>query len=376
MTVHATTPTLSPAPHNGAARSPESSAPTLGTGLARFMAALRHDRGDATPVWFMRQAGRSLASYRALRRRHGFLELCKTPELAAEVTLLPVAELGVDAAVIFADIMLPVEPMGLELEMREGVGPVIGNPVRTLDDVERLRPVEPEADLSFVLDAIRLTRRELEGKTAVLGFAGAPFTLACYLIEGRPSRDYARAKALMYGAPAVWDALMGRLAAVTADYLLAQARAGADAVQLFDSWVGALSPIDYARYVKPHVASIFAALKAAGVPSINFGAETGGLLEVMAAAGGDVISVDARVPLDAAWARVGHDRGVQGNLDATRLLGGWTATEEGARDVLRRAAGRPGHIFNLGHGVLPETDPALLKRLVDLVHEETAVPKI
>ncbi len=343
-----------------------------GTGLARFLDACRHRAPDATPVWFMRQAGRCLPAYRAMRERHAFLDMCKTPELAAEVTLMPVHAFDVDAAVIFADIMLPVEPMGVDLEMREGVGPVIHNPIRTMADVARLRAIEPAEDVPFVLDAIRLVHGELAGKRAVLGFAGAPFTLACYLIEGKPSREYGLAKGLMYREPEVWHALMSKLSAVTAAYLRAQIAAGADAVQLFDSWVGALNPADYRRYVQPHVRAIFDAVRETGAPAIHFGTGTSGLLEDMAAAGGDAISVDARVMLDDAWARIGHDRGIQGNLDPTRLLAGWEATEEGARDVLRRAGGRPGHVFNLGHGVLPPTDPDLLARLVAFVHETTA----
>jgi len=320
----------------------------------------------------MRQAGRCLPAYRALRERHAFLKTCKTPELAAEVTLMPVRAFDVDAAVIFADIMLPVEPMGIDLEMREKVGPVIHNPVRTLADVERLRVIEPAEDVPFVLDTIRLVRRELDGKRAVLGFAGAPFTLACYLIEGKPSREYGLAKGLMYREPEVWHALMTKLSAVTVAYLCAQVAAGADAVQLFDSWVGALNKADYRAYVQPHVRAIFDAVRATGAPAIHFGAGTSDLLEEMAAAGGDLVSVDARVLLDEAWARIGADRGIQGNLDPTRLLASWEATEEGARDVLARAAGRPGHVFNLGHGVLPETDPDLLQRLAAFVHEITA----
>jgi len=347
------------------------SAPATGTGLARFLDACHQRVPDATPVWFMRQAGRCLPAYRALRERHTFLDTCKTPELAAEVTLMPVHAFDVDAAVIFADIMLPVEPMGIDLEMREKVGPVIHNPVRTMADVERLRAIEAAEDVPFVLDTICLVRRELDGKRAVLGFAGAPFTLACYLIEGRPSREYGLAKGLMYREPEVWHALMSKLSAVTAAYLRAQVAAGADAVQLFDSWVGALNPADYRRYVQPHVRAIFDAVRETGAPAIHFGTGTSALLEEMAAAGGDLVSVDARVLLDEAWARIGHDKGIQGNLDPTRLLAGWEATEEGACEVLRRAAGRPGHVFNLGHGVLPETDPDLLARLVEYVHDNT-----
>ena len=335
----------------------------------RFLRACRREPVDATPVWFMRQAGRSFAGYRALRERYGILELAKTPELCAEVTLMPVRELGVDAAVLFADIMLPLEPMGVDLRIEPEVGPIIDRPIRSAADVDALRPFDP-TDVSFTLDAIRLVRRELDGKAAIIGFSGAPFTLACYLIEGRPSRDYAIAKAFMYRESAAWHRLMERLSTMVMAYLRAQVDAGAQAVQLFDSWVGGLGPADYAAFVQPHVRRIFAGID--GVPTIHFGTGTAALLELMAEAGGDVIGVDHRVSLAEAWRRVGHDRGIQGNLDAARLLAGWEATEAGARAVLDEAAGRPGHVFNLGHGVLPQTDPELLRRLVDFVHEQTA----
>jgi uroporphyrinogen decarboxylase len=326
----------------------------------RFVRACRREPVDATPVWFMRQAGRSFAAYRALRERYGILELAKTPELCAEVTLMPVRELGVDAAVLFADIMLPLEPE---------VGPIIDRPIRSAADVAALRPFDP-SEVSFTLDAIRLVRRELDGSAGVIGFSGAPFTLACYLIEGRPSRDYAIAKAFMYREPAAWHDLMERLSSMVAGYLRAQVRAGAEVVQVFDSWVGGLGPLDYAAFVQPHVARIFAALD--DVPTIHFGTGTAALLEPMAQAGGDVIGIDHRVSLADAWRRVGYDRGIQGNLDAARVLAGWEATEAGARAVLREADGRAGHVFNLGHGVLPSSDTGLLRRLVDFVHEETA----
>jgi uroporphyrinogen decarboxylase len=340
------------------------------TGEGRFLAALRHEQPDATPVWFMRQAGRALTDYRALRERYPILTLAKTPELCAEVTLMPVRTFGVDAAVLFADIVLPLEPMGVSLEIQPDVGPIIHNPIRSAADVDRLRLIEPAEELGFVMDAIRLVSREISGQQALIGFSGSPFTLACYLIEGRPSRDYAIAKAFMYREPTAWHALMEKLAEVVTRYLNAQVAAGAQVVQLFDSWVGALSPADYVTCVQPHVARIFAAVR--GAPTIHFGTGTAALLELMAEAGGDVIGVDARQSLDVAWQRVGFERGIQGNLDATRLLAGWDATRDGALDVLRRAANRPGHIFNLGHGVLPDTDPALLARLVDLVHVESA----
>ncbi|MBA2633577.1 MAG: uroporphyrinogen decarboxylase [Chloroflexi bacterium] len=340
------------------------------TGAARLLAALRRERPDATPIWFMRQAGRCLADYRRLRERYDILTLAKTPELSAEVTLMPIAAFGVDAAVMFADIMLPLEPMGVELEIEPEIGPIIHNPIRSAADVDRLRLIEPAAELEFVMDAIRLVRGELDGRQALIGFAGAPFTLACYLIEGRPSRDYALAKAFMYRQPEAWHALLDKLSTVMVRYLNAQIGAGAQVVQLFDSWVGALNPADYVAFVQPHVRRIFAAVT--GAPTIHFGTQSAALLELMADAGGDVIGVDARQSLDVAWQRIGYGRGIQGNLDATRLLAGWQATEAGARDVLGRAGGRSGHIFNLGHGVLPDTDPDLLRRLVDFVHAETA----
>ena len=335
----------------------------------RFLRACLLEPVDATPVWFMRQAGRSFAAYRNLRERYGILELAKTPELCAEVTLMPVRELGVDAAVLFADIMLPLEPMGVGLRIEPEVGPIIDRPIRSAADVKALRAFDP-AEVSFTLDAIRLVRRELDGKAGVIGFSGAPFTLACYLIEGRPSRDYAAAKAFMYHEPAAWHDLMDRLSTMVVAYLRAQVDAGAQVVQLFDSWVGGLGPADYRAFVQPHVRRIFAALH--GVPTIHFGTGTAALLELMAEAGGDVIGIDHRVPLSDAWRRVGYDHGVQGNLDAARILAGWEATEAGVRAVLAEADGRLGHIFNLGHGVLPESDTALLRRLVDFVHEQTA----
>ena len=335
----------------------------------RFLRACRHEPVDATPVWFMRQAGRSFAAYRSLRERYGILDLAKTPELCAEVTLMPVRELGVDAAVLFADIMLPLEPMGVALRIEPDVGPIIDRPIRSAADVKTLRPFDP-AEVSFTLDAIRLVRRELDGTAGVIGFSGAPFTLACYLIEGRPSRDYALAKAFMYREPAAWNDLMERLSIMVAVYLRAQVDAGAQVVQLFDSWVGGLGPTDYETFVQPHVKRIFAALD--GVPTIHFGTGTAAILELMSDAGGDVIGIDHRVSLADSWRRVGYQRGIQGNLDAARVLAGWKATEAGARAVLAEAEGRPGHIFNLGHGVLPASDTGLLRRLVDLVHEETA----
>jgi uroporphyrinogen decarboxylase len=335
----------------------------------RFVRACRREPVDATPVWFMRQAGRSFAAYRALRERYGILELAKNPDLCAEVTLMPVRELGVDAAVLFADIMLPLEPMGVELRIEPEVGPIIDRPIRSPADVATLRPFHP-AEVAFTLDAIRLVKREIAGTAGVIGFSGAPFTLACYLIEGRPSRDFSTAKAFMYREPAAWHDLMKRLSVMVVAYLRAQIDAGADVVQLFDSWVGGLGPADYREFVQPHVRRIFAGLQ--GVPTIHFGTGTAALLELLAESGGDVIGLDHRVSLADSWRRLGHDRGIQGNLDSARLLAGWEATRAGALVVLGDAAGRSGHVFNLGHGVLPQTDTDLLRRLVDLVHAQTA----
>jgi uroporphyrinogen decarboxylase len=323
--------------------------------------AARREPVERTPVWFMRQAGRSLPEYRAIRERHTLFEVCEQPELCAEVTLQPVRRHDVDAAVMFADIMTPVLAMGVEVELVDGVGPVVREPLRTAADVERLRPGAPD---ERILDAIRIVRGELRGDQAVVGFCGGPFTVAGYLVEGKPSRDFARVKELMYREPHVWHALMDRLADGFAGYVAAQAAAGADVIQLFDSWVGALSPADYEEFVAPYSARILAAVD---VPTIHFGTGTATLLRAMTAVGGDVIGLDWRIPLDAGWAEVGEDRGVQGNLDPAVLLGPWGRVQAAAQDVLDRAANRPGHIFNLGHGVLPQTDPDVLGRLVELV---------
>jgi uroporphyrinogen decarboxylase len=341
------------------------------TGVARFLDACHLRQPDATPVWFMRQAGRCLAEYRELRKRYDILTMAKTPELCTQVTLMPVKELGVDAAVLYADIMLPLEGMGVSLEIQPDIGPIIHNPIRTMQDVHALHIIDAEESTPFVMQAIRLVRRELEGKQAVVGFSGAPFTLACYLIEGRPSRDYALAKSLMYGQPEIWHALMNKLTEVVSRYVLAQISAGVDVIQLFDSWVGSLGPSVYKQYVQPYSERIFEAIKQTSTPSIHFGTGTAGLLELMTEAGGDIISIDWRMDLDTAWARIGYDRGIQGNLDPTLLLTPWDVIEKGMQDVLQRAANRPGHIFNLGHGVLAATPPDILRRLVDAVHEST-----
>ena len=339
--------------------------------MSRFLQAARHQPVDVTPVWLMRQAGRSLPEYRKLRERWSLLDIVAQPELCAEVTLQPVRRLGVDAAVMFADIMLPLRGMGVEFDLVENIGPVIARPIASAADVDRL--VVPPGDEAApqVISAVRNV--VAQSPVPVIGFSGAPFTLASYLIEGRPSRDFARVKAFMYSEPNAFDKLLAKLSATMAGYLLAQVGAGASAVQLFDSWVGALAVEDYETRVLPHTRSIFAALKSADVPRIHFGTDTAGLLESIASADPDIVSVDWRVPLDAAWDRVGHDRGIQGNLDPAVLLGPPELVRERARDVLRRAGGRPGHIFNLGHGVLPSTPLENLQLLIETVHESEVV---
>jgi uroporphyrinogen decarboxylase len=336
--------------------------------------AARCEPTERTPIWFMRQAGRSLPEYRAIRERHAFFEINRSAELTAEVTLQPVRRHGVDAAVMFADIMTPVVGMGVEVELVEGVGPIVREPVRTMDAVERLLVPDPEEAVQPILEAIGIVRRELRPHQAVVGFCGAPFTVAGYLVEGKPSRDFATAKALMYREPRVWHALLERLADTFGAYGVAQARAGAHAVQLFDSWIGALSPSDYAEFAAPWSTRVLSALREADVPSIHFGTGCSTLVSAMARAGGDVIGLDWRIPLDEGWALAGDDRAVQGNLDPTLLLGPWNRIEAEARDVLAKAGGRAGHIFNLGHGVLPATDPGVLGRLRELVHAETGTP--
>ena len=318
----------------------------------------------------MRQAGRSLPEYRELRKRHDLFSVCRQPELCAEVTLQPVRAHNVDAAVMFADIMLPVIGMGVDVELVENVGPVIAEPVRAIADVERLRVPDPEEAVPFILEAVRLVRAELPPDKGLVGFAGGPFTVAGYLIEGKPTRDFVQTKRCMYGQPEVWHALMEKLAETFAAYLHAKVEAGADVIQLFDSWVGALSAADYEEFVAPYSARVLAAVD---VPTIHFGTGTTHLLPAMAAAGGDVIGLDWRIPIERGWEIVGADRGVQGNLDPALLLGPFERVAAAANRILDAVAGRRGHIFNLGHGVLPDTDPADLARLVELVHARTSV---
>jgi uroporphyrinogen decarboxylase len=331
--------------------------------------AARREPLDRRPVWFMRQAGRSLPEYRKIRESYDLFTICQNPELCAEVTMQPVHRLGVDGAVLFADIMLPVAfGLGVELELVDGVGPVVQHPIRTRADIDRLRSRDPGEAVPFTLETIRLLRRALDPSVAVIGFSGAPFTLAGYLIEGKPSREFLTTKTMMYAEPALWEALMTRLSRLVVDYLVAQVEAGAQIVQVFDSWVGALSPADYRRYVLPYMTGVFSGLQRAAVPAIHFGTGTAGILSLMREAGGDVIGIDWRVDLGEAWRVVGYDRGIQGNLDPALLLGPWPVVEDGARRVIDAAGGRPGHIFNLGHGVLPETPIEHLQRLVEFVH--------
>jgi uroporphyrinogen decarboxylase len=330
--------------------------------------ACRREPVEHTPVWFMRQAGRSLPEYRELRKRYGLFDIVGEPELCAEVTLQPVRRHNVDAAVMFTDIMFPVLGMGVDVELVENVGPVISDPVRSAVDVERLMVPEPEESVPTILDAVRLVRSALRDDQAVIGFCGGPFTVAGYLIEGKPSREFANVKTMMYRDSETWHALMEKLAETFARYISAKVRAGADVIQVFDSWVGALSPSDYEEFVAPYSARILAAVD---VPTIHFGTGTATLLSSMAEAGGDVIGLDWRIPLDRGWAEVGDDRGVQGNLDPSVLLAPWERIESETRAILGRAGGRPGHVFNLGHGVPPETDPAVLGRLTEFVHEAT-----
>jgi uroporphyrinogen decarboxylase len=338
----------------------------------RFLRACRREPTDRTPVWFMRQAGRYMAEYRALREKHDILTLCRTPELAVQVTLQPIDALGVDAAILFSDLLLPLEPLGVPFHFAAGEGPVVDAPVRTPADVERLRAFEPREALAPVLAAIRLLRRALDGRVPLIGFAGAPFTLASYAVEGGHSNHFTLTKRMMYEAPQTWHKLAALLASVVADYLRAQVEAGAQALQVFDSWVGALDAADYREFVMPHVKALFDGLKDTGVPLIHFGTGTGHLLALQREAGGDMIGVDWRTPLDEGWDRIGHDRAVQGNLEPHALFAPLPRLLARVDDVLARAGGRAGHVFNLGHGILPGTPVEHVRAVVEHVHARTA----
>jgi uroporphyrinogen decarboxylase len=363
---------------------------------SRFLKACRREHVDCTPVWFMRQAGRYMPEYRAVRERHSLLEIVKTPELAVQVTLQPIGAFDLDAAIIFADLLPPLEGMGLQLTYERGEGPVIHNPLRTPADIAALRVPDPHESVGYTLEAIRLAKRELADRVPLIGFAGAPFTLASYAIEGGGSRDYRRTKQLMHAQPEAWHMLMSKLSAMVSDYALAQVSAGADAVQIFDSWAGALAPDDYAEYVLPYVQDAIAGVRGQGTgdrgqgvakndvdnafptpnlqpptPIIYFGTDMSGMLPLLRQTGADVIGVDWRIQLDDAWARLGPGLAVQGNLDPMTLFAPWPRIEQRATAILDRAAGRPGHIFNLGHGILTETPVENVARLAEFVHEYT-----
>jgi len=339
---------------------------------SRFIRACKSQPADRTPVWFMRQAGRYMAEYRAVRKQHSLLEICKKPALAAEVTITAAEILGVDAAIIFADLLLPLEVMGLPFHFSAGEGPVIEKPVRTKEDIDNLR-IDRAAELGYVSEAVAIVAKHFADRIPVIGFCGAPFTLASYMIEGGGSRNYIHAKKMMYNAPDDWHALMRKLVAVTAAYSAAQARAGADAIQVFDSWVGCLSVEDYRRYALPHVSNLVKALQVAtGVPIIYFGTDSATLLPAMKETGAEVIGLDWRIPLNEGWQRLDYQTAVQGNLDPVLLFADWKELKSRAEDILRRAGGRPGHIFNLGHGILPETPVDNVKNLARFVQERSA----
>jgi len=332
--------------------------------------ALRREAVERTPVWYMRQAGRCLAEYRALRERYGILEMARTPELCARVTRMPVDRLGVDAAVLYADIMLPLDGMGVPFHIQPDIGPIVERPVRTSDDVAALRVIAAEEATPYLFETIRALRPDLAPDIALIGFCGGPFTLASYLVEGGPSRDHARAKRMLQGEPELWARLMGTLVEVLSRYLRAQIASGVDVVQVFDSWAGVLAPEDYAGSVLPWSARLFASVRDTGVPRIHFATGNPALLPLLASVDCEAVSVDWRAPLDAAWDAIG-ERAIQGNLDPAVCLSPWPVVTERALDVLRRAGGRPGHVFNLGHGVLAETDADVLARLAALVKENS-----
>jgi uroporphyrinogen decarboxylase len=333
-----------------------------------FVRACKLQLTDRTPVWFMRQAGRYMAEYRAVRKQHSLLQICKKPSLAAEVTITAAEFLGVDAAIIFADLLLPLEVMGLPFHFSAGEGPVIEKPVRSKEDIANLR-TDRAAELGYVSEAVSLVARHFADRVPVIGFCGAPFTLASYMIEGGGSRNYVHAKKMMYNHPQDWDALMGKLVAVTSAYSAEQVKAGADAIQIFDSWVGCLSVEDYRHYVLPHVTGMVKHLQKTGVPIIYFGTDSATLLPAMKETGADVIGLDWRIPLDEGWSRLDHKTAVQGNLDPVLLFADWKELKSRAEGILARAGGRPGHIFNLGHGILPETPVDNVKNLAKLVQE-------
>ena len=337
----------------------------------RFLKACRREPVDATPVWFMRQAGRYMSDYRALRERYSLLDICRIPDLAVAVTLQPVDAINVDAAILFSDLLVPFTPMGLDFDFVKGEGPSIAQPIRSAADVDRLRTFEPRQALAHVLETIRILRRELTDRVPLIGFGGAPFTLAAYAIEGGPSTSYARTKAFMYSEPQAWHRLCGRLADMMSDYLAAQVDAGAQAIQLFDSWAGALGRADYREFALPHTSRIFSALKNTGVPLIHFGVGATAILRDITEAGGDVIGLDWRLPIDEAWTIVGYDRAVQGNLDPTLLLGPRDRLFAAADDIIKRVGKRRGHIFNLGHGILPSTPLEQVQALATHVHESS-----
>jgi uroporphyrinogen decarboxylase len=340
---------------------------------SRFLRACRREPVDATPVWFMRQAGRYMAEYRAIRERHSLLEICRIPDLVTEVTLQPVRRIDVDAAILFSDLLLPLEPMGLPFDFIKGEGPQIERPIANEADIDRLRVFDPREALSHVLEGVGQIQNELAGRVPLIGFAGAPFTLASYAIEGGHSNNFARTKALMYGHPDAWHRLCEKFAAIVGDYLVAQIDAGVNAVQLFDSWVGTLSAADYREFALPHTRRIFETV-GTRVPTIHFGTGTATILEELRTAGGDVIGIDWRIPIDEAWLRVGHDHAVQGNLDPTLLLGPPARMFHATDDILARVGGRPGHIFNLGHGILPSTSVEQVQMLAQYVHSASRRP--
>lgn len=336
----------------------------------RLLRACRRQPVDATPVWFMRQAGRYQPEYRQIRKTYSLMEICRHPEICTQVTILPVKQLDADAAILFSDIMVPIAAMGVSLEIKENVGPVIEHPITSMRDVEEIRPLQTEAQLPHVMETIKMLVKELD--VPLIGFAGGPFTLASYLVEGKPTRDFRLVKSLMYSAPDVWVALMEKLSTMVAGYLVDQIKAGCQVVQVFDSWVGNLNLLDYEQYVKPFMHRIVAAVQATGAPMIHFGVQTGHLLPAMASIGGEVVGVDWKEQIDLAWERIGPNHGVQGNLDPIALFAPPDVLEAKVTDIMRRVGGRPGHIFNLGHGVLPPTPVSALQRVAEIVHNYRA----